>query len=88
MNMSYVSIVRYVLAMCMGFVVSVVCSSWCCAAEAGGQANGALPRYAFKVGQELRYGGESVFKDEHNSRESASDWKVWVTRKNNDGAQP
>jgi thiol-disulfide isomerase/thioredoxin len=47
---------------------------------------GDLPRYALKVGQELHYTGEGSFKYGENSIDSTADWKIWVTRRNDNGS--
>ncbi|MEX0610791.1 MAG: TlpA disulfide reductase family protein [Pirellulales bacterium] len=48
---------------------------------------GGLPRYALERGQELHYAGQGDFKYDGGSFESASDWKIWVTRENSDGSR-
>ncbi|MEX2315957.1 MAG: TlpA disulfide reductase family protein [Pirellulales bacterium] len=61
-------------------------SDQCRAGEGVAPPIGELPRYQFKVGQELQYTGSSVLEYENGSIKSSTDWKIWVTRKNNDGS--
>src|SRR3954467_11088979 len=58
----------------------------CVAKEDGAAASGGLPRYDLKVGQEIHYSGKGSFKYDKGALYSASDWKIWVTRTNNDGS--
>jgi thiol-disulfide isomerase/thioredoxin len=48
---------------------------------------GELPRYKLKLGQELHYTGTGTFKYESGSFDSANDWKIWVSRENEDGSR-
>lgn len=48
---------------------------------------GALPRYVFKVGQELSYQAHSEFRAEDGPPlKSDYTWQVWVIRQNDDGS--
>jgi thiol-disulfide isomerase/thioredoxin len=50
-------------------------------------SKGELPRYDFKLGQELHYSGKGTFKYDSGSFDSANDWKIWVARENPDGSR-
>ena len=58
----------------------------CTSGESAALPVGGLPRYALQPGMELHYSGQGSFKHDRGSFDSASDWKVWVTRENSDGS--
>lgn len=45
----------------------------------------ALSRYQLKVGQELRYSGQSEFKYQGGGHNYDNTWRIWVARQNADG---
>jgi peroxiredoxin/Tfp pilus assembly protein PilE len=63
--------------------ILVLCGSAAARAET-------LPRYKFVPGQELTYSAQSSFKsgegEKANTRETNTDWSVWVVRANPDGS--
>jgi thiol-disulfide isomerase/thioredoxin len=46
----------------------------------------ALPRYQFKVGEQLNYKGQSDYKYENNSTITSADWRITVVDKASDGS--
>jgi thiol-disulfide isomerase/thioredoxin len=56
------------------------------AAARAARGSDELARYRLKVGQELKYRGESDFKYENGSLGHQTDWTFWVVRANDDGS--